>query len=49
LFIVTLNLTTSQAAILFQLYYDVKDLNQMNAEDEDDFLYHFATEVQTQI
>jgi len=29
-------LTTSQVAILFQLYYDDNELNQMNVEDEDD-------------
>jgi len=34
---------------MYMLYYDGNDLNQMNAEDEDDFLHRFATEVKTQI
>jgi len=36
-------------SVMYMLYYDGNDLNQMNAEDEDDFLHRFATEVKTQI
>jgi len=49
LFTLISKVTTSQAAILFQLYYGGNNVNQMNAEDEDNFLHHFAIEVKTQI
>jgi len=48
-FIVKSKLTTLQTAILFQLHYDGNDLNQMNAEDENDFMHRLATEAKTQI
>jgi len=38
-------LTTSKTAILFPLYYDGNNPNQMNAENEDDFLHRLATKV----
>ena len=49
LFVVIWKLTTSQTAILFPMYYDGNNLNQMNAESEDDFLHRLATKVKTQI
>jgi len=40
---------TLQTAILFQLYYDGNSLNQMNAENEDDFLHRLATTAKTNL
>jgi len=49
LFVVIWKLTTAQTAILLPLYYDGNNLNQMNAENEDDFLHRLATIVKIQM
>jgi len=49
LFIVTSKLTTSETAIIISVQlYDDNNLNQMNAENEHDFLHRLATKVKTQ-